>query len=156
MMHQFRSIRRAAMLVASAFALTACTSDEHGHEAEVEFMRVTLGGAEVLVNSSGGVSGGPLTIPADFGTSLSVEFLTSDMTPAIDADDEDYQADFVAPAGFTFARTGPFAGVLTATGVTSGTHNVQISLLHIPESHADFGAFGVPVTVQQPPTLKDR
>lgn len=151
MLRQFRSFRRAAVLVVAALATTACLEDELGHEAEVEFMRITVGAQQVTVNATGAVTGGPISIVSGAATDVSVEFLTAEMTDALAEHADDYQLNVGAPAGMTFTRTGPFAGSIT--GTVTGTSNVQFSLFHIEESHTDFGAFGVPVTVTAPPVV---
>jgi hypothetical protein len=151
MMRQFRSARRVAMLAASVLAIAACTDDEHGHEAEVDFMRITVGAQEVMVNSTGAVTGGPISIVSGAVTAVSVEFLDADMDDALGAHADDYQVNITTPANVTFARTGPFAGTLT--GGTVGTNNLAISLFHIEENHEDFGPFNVSVTVTAPPVV---
>lgn len=148
MMRQIRSVRRAAVLLVAALATTACLEDALEHEAEVDFMRVTVDGTAVTVNSTGAITGGPISITSGTAASVTVEFLDADMNDAIADHADDYQADITTPAGITFTRTGPFAGTLSSP--TPATYNVQVSLFHIEESHTDFGAFGIPITVTAP------
>lgn len=151
MVRQFRSARRAALLVASVFAFAACTDDDHGHEGEVDFMRVTVGAQELMVNATGVVTNGPIILTSGEVTDISVEFLDADMDDALAEHADEYQVNLTAPANVTFARTGPFSGTLT--GGTAGSYNVQFSLFHVEENHEDFGPFNVPVTVNAPATL---
>ena len=153
MMRHVRSARRAAVVAATAIAFGACTADEHGHEAEVEFMQVTVGATTVTVNATGAITGGPITMTAESEEAVSVVFLDVDMAEALGEHADDYQVNITTPAELTFTRNGPFGGTLLSTSATPGTYNIQVSLFHIPESHADFGAFGVPVTVVAPAAL---
>lgn len=153
MIRQYRAVRRSALLAATALAVTACTADELGHETEVEFMQVTVGTTTVTVNSTGAVTGGPITMTAESEEAVSVVFLDAEMAEALQEHADDYQVNITTPAQLTFTRTGPFGGTLLSTSATAGTYNIQVSLFHIEESHVDFGAFGVPITVQLPPAV---
>lgn len=147
MMRQFRTFRRAAVLLVAALATTACLEDELGHEAEVEFMQVTVGGTTVTVNSTGAITGGPISMEALSEEVVSVVFLDADMADALTEHADDYQLNITTPAELTFTRNGAYGGSLLSTSATPGTYNIQVSLFHIEESHTDFGAFGVPITV---------
>ena len=151
MLHHFRSARRAALVAVAALALGACSEDEHDHEAEVDFMRVTVGAQQVMVNSTGAVTGGPISITSGAATNVTVAFLDAAMADALAEHADDYQANVTTPAGITFTRTGPFTGTLT--GTVAGTVNVSFTLFHLEENHEDFGPFPVPVTVTVPPTV---
>ena len=150
----FRSARRfAALAVATlALGLSACSDDDHGHEVEVDFMRITVGAQEVTVNSTGAVTGGTLSLSQNVATDVSVEFLDAAMADALEEHADDFQVTITPGAGITFARTGPFAGTLTGTSV--GVVSVSFSLLHIEEAHEDFGPFPVNITVNAPPVAK--
>lgn len=141
---------RLAILAVTALALAACTATDEGIEAEVEFMQVTVGATTVTVNSTGSITGGPISMTALTDESVTVEFLDAGMADALGEHADDYQVNITTPAQLTFTRTGPFSGTLVSTSATPGTYNIQVSLFHIPESHADFGAFGIPVTVVVP------
>jgi len=152
---QFRSARRAALVVASMFAFAACSEDDHDHEVEVDFMRITAGAQTLMVNSTGAVTGGPLALQTGVARSITVEFLASDMTTdALDDHADDFQVNVTAPAGVTFTRTGPFAGTLTASA--AGSYNVSFALFHIEENHEDFGPFPVAVSVTAPVLVAQR
>jgi hypothetical protein len=154
MLSQIRSVRRAALVAVAALAVGACSEDEHDHEAEVDFMRVTVGAQQVMVNSTGAVTGGPISVTSGAATAVTVAFLDADMADALAEHADDYQANIAVPAGMTFTRTGPFTGTLT--GSVAGTSNVSFTLFHIEENHEDFGPFNVPVTVTVPPTVVAR
>lgn len=151
MLSQIRPVRRAALVAVAAFALGACSENDHDHEAEVDFMRVTVGAQEVMVNSTGAVTGGPIRITSGAATNVTVAFLDAAMADALAEHADDYQVNITAPAGMTFSRTGPFTGTLT--GTVTGTVNVSFTLFHIEETHEDFGPFPVPVTVATPPVV---
>ena len=144
MIRQFRSARRFAVLAASLLALGACTTDD-AHEVAVDFMRITVGAQQVTVNSTGAVTGGPISIAAGAATNVSVEFLDASLGDALAEHADEFQASVTPSAGITFTRTGPFAGTLTGSG--AGAVNVQFALLHVAENHEDFGPFPVSITV---------
>ncbi len=144
MMRQFRSARRFAVLLATAVAMGACSTND-AHEVEVDSMRITVGGATVTVNSTGAITGGPLSIAPGVATAVTVSFRDAAGADALVDHADDFQVNISVPAGVTFTRTGPFAGTLT--GASAGVRTLQFSLLHIAENHEDFGPFNVPVTV---------
>jgi hypothetical protein len=158
-MHSMFSItrRRFAALAVAALALSAgACKDSTSPEAEPEVvtMRITpAGGAAVTVNSVGAVSG-TLTVPAAGSRAFTVEFLNAAGQPDPVVDGSTFQVSVTPGAGITFARTGPFAGTLTAGA--AGTVAVQFGLLHIEENHNDFGPFTVNVTVAAPAAVVAR
>jgi len=146
MLQLSRNARRAALLAVSVFALGACSDDKDEHEVEVDFMRITAGAQQLMVNSTGAVTGGPLALQAGVARAITVDFLKSDMTTDALADEAGaFQVALTVPAGVTFNRTGPFAGTLTASA--AGSYNVSFALLHVEENHEDFGPFPVAVSV---------
>lgn len=148
MMRQFRNARRFAVLAATMLAISACSSSDDSHEVDVDRMRITVGAQVIMVNSTGAVTGGPITLNSGAATNVTVEFLTPEMTDALGEHADDFQANVTTPAGITFTRTGPFAGTLT--GSVAGSSNIAFELFHIEENHEDFGPFNVPVTVVAP------
>lgn len=148
MLLSFRSARRAALVAVAALAMGACSEDEHDHEVEVDFMRITAGAQQVMVNSTGAVTGGPIALVRNASTNITVAFLDAAMADALDDHADDFQVNITTPAGVTFTRTGPFTGTLVAT--TAGTYSVGFSLFHIEENHEDFGPFNVSVNVTAP------
>lgn len=152
-MHQMFSItrRRFAALAVAVLALSAgACKDSTSPEAEPEVvtMRITpAGGAAVTVSSTGVVTG-TLSVPAAGSRAFTVEFLNAAGQPDPVVDGSTFQVSVTPGAGITFARTGPFAGTLTAGA--AGTVAVQFGLLHIEENHNDFGPFTVNVSVTAP------
>jgi hypothetical protein len=149
MMPSFRSTRWATLLALSVLTLGACTKDEHDHEVDVDFMRITVGAQQVMVNSTGAVTGGPINLVRGVSTSITVAFLNAAMADALDDHADDFQVNVTTPSGVTFTRTGPFTGTLSASA--AGTYSVGFSLYHLEENHEDFGPFTVPVAVTTPP-----
>ncbi len=136
----------AALLALSLGACKDSTSPEE--EPEVVTMRITpAGGAAVTVSSTGVVTG-TLTVPAAGTRAFTVEFLNAAGAPDPLVVGSTFQVSVTPAAGITFARTGPFAGTLTAGA--AGTVAVQFGLLHIEENHNDFGPFTVNVSVVAP------
>lgn len=146
MLQLSRNARRAALLALSVFAVAACSDDTDDHEVEVDFMRITAGAQQLMVNSTGAVTGGPLALQAGVGRAITVDFLKADMTTdALGDEAGEFQVAVTVPAGVTFTRTGPFAGTLTASA--AGSYDVSFALLHVEENHEDFGPFPVAVSV---------
>ena len=104
MMRQFRSSRRFALLAATLVALGACSDDDHGHEVEVETMRITVGGQVLNVNSTGAVTGGPINLVNGVGEAVTVEFLDVAGADALAEHADDFQVNITTPAGVTVLR----------------------------------------------------
>lgn len=151
MLHQIRSARRAALVAVAALAMGACSVHDHDHEVEVDFMRITVGAQQVMVNSTGAVTGGPIALVRGASTPITVAFLNTAMADALDDHADDFQVNVTTPAGVTFTRTGPFTGTFSAP--TAGSYSVGFSLYHIEEDHEDFGPFNVAVAVTAPAIL---
>lgn len=143
--------RRAAVAALLALAVLpgACkdtTSPEE--EPDVVAMRITVTGRAPVTVSATGVVTGTLTITAGAASAFTVEFLNAAGQPDPLVDASTFQVSVAPAAGIAFARTGAFAGTLTAG--SGGTVNVQFGLLHVAENHNDFGPFTVPVTIAAP------
>jgi hypothetical protein len=150
MMRMFATTRRVALTAALSLGLAACSTTD-AHEVEVDLMRITVGGQVVMVNSTGAVTGGPISLVNGVAENVTVEFLDAAMADALAPHASDFQANVTTPGGVTFARTGPFAGTLTGTAI--GTSNTSFALFHIEEGHEDFGPFNVSVTVVAAPII---
>lgn len=146
MLKTFRSSRRFAALAVTALALglAACSKDEDAYEVEVDFMRITAGAQQLMVNSTGAVTGS-ISISNGVATPITVAFLNGAMADALGVYADDFQVTVTTGTGLTFTRTGPFAGTLT--GTLTGASSASFALLHIGENHEDFGPFPVTITV---------
>lgn len=149
MLLSVRAARRVATLSLAALSLglAGCSNTEDAEEVEVDFMRITLGSQEALVNSTGAVSGA-LSVSNGVATPVTVEFLNAAMADALAARADDFQVQVTPGSGLTFTRTGPFSG--TITGSLTGARSASFALLHIEENHEDFGPFPVTITVTAP------
>ncbi|MBX3173227.1 MAG: hypothetical protein KF709_02380 [Gemmatimonadaceae bacterium] len=146
-----RQLRTMLAMTALAVFASACkeTVDDHP---EVDAMRITLTGqAPVLVNSSG-VASASLALTQGVTTGLTVEFLDATLQDALVGHADEFQVNVTPDAGITFARTGPFAGTLTATA--TGDIVVNVAMFHIEDGEEEFGPFPVTITVNPPPTLR--
>lgn len=154
-MHQFaKSARRVAALALAALALsvTACKVEPEDLHPEVDFMRITIAGQDpVLVNSTGTVTGGPLSIQSGVATTVMVAFLDANLQDALGGFTNEFQAIVEPEAGITFARTGAFQGTLTGAG--AGTVAVAFSMFHIDDGEEEFGPFNVNIAVTAPPVV---
>jgi hypothetical protein len=145
MLKTVSSTRRFAALAVVALSLgVAGCKDEDAHEVEVDFMRISAGAQQIMVNSTGAVTGN-ITINAGVATAVTVQFLDAAMADALTEHADEFQVNVTPAAGVTFTRTGPFSGTLT--GTSAGVRSVSFSLLHIEEDHEDFGPFPVNITV---------
>jgi hypothetical protein len=152
MMQTFSTARRYAALTVAALSLgLAACSEEDAHEVEVDFMRITTSGSQIMVNSSGAPSG-TITLLQGQPNNLTVEFLDANMENALTDHADEFQVQVTPNAGITFTRTGPFTGTLT--GTAAGVVSVSFALLHIEENHEDFGPFPVNITVVPPATAR--
>jgi hypothetical protein len=143
-----RTLRIAALLLATGIPLAACDDDpvEAEPEPEVATLRLTVGTQVVTVNvESGTVTGGPITLPVGART-VQAEFLRADGTPDPIVTATAFRLDVTptSTAVVTFARTSAFSGTLT--GLQSGQSTpVAFALFHLEEQHNEFSR---PVTVQ--------
>jgi len=148
MRSQIRTFRLTSLAVAGlALSAAACkdTTDIHHPGEDVVAMRLTITGQPPVTVSNTGVASGSLTLTNGVGAIVTVEFLNDNNADALGEHAEDYEV-FVSPAaGVTFARTGPFTGILT--GSTNGAIFVQFGLFHLDEAHLDFGPWNVTVNV---------
>jgi hypothetical protein len=148
---------RALRLLAAGAALAglaacnevAAPDDEHGHADEIVAMRLTVesptGPVAYRLTDGGILTPTPLRLPVG-GAAVAVAFLDEADAVLDDVPADEYEIRFTnLPAGVAFARTGAFAGVLSATGAGSGT--MQIELVHLEEGHPDLGPFFLPVTI---------
>lgn len=123
----------------------ACKEDP-ADEPQIATLRIAAGAQTINISDNGTVTGGPLTLTVGTARAITATALKADGMPETLVTDAEFRLDVTPAAGtVTFARTGPFAGSLTATAAGSTTISVQ--LFHIIENHPDFGPFNVPVTV---------
>ena len=138
----------AALVGLAACNDVAAPGDEHGHADEIVAMRLTVetptGPVAYRLSDGGVLTPTPLRLPAASAV-VTVAFLGEADAVLDDIPADEFEIRFTdLPAGLSFARTGSFAGVFTATGSTAGT--MQVQLFHLEEGHADLGPFPLPVT----------
>lgn len=146
-MFTIANTRRLVAAAVLAVLATGCkeSTDPEENEPEVATMRLTVGTSTVTVSENGTVTGGPLRITtAD--QALTATFLKADGSVESLVTAAEFRLDVTGGTGITFTRTGSFAGNIR--GAAASTTNVNVSLFHLIENHADFGPFTVPVQVQ--------
>jgi hypothetical protein len=142
--------RFAALALASLVAASACKKDED-QEPEVASVSLTVGTATITINSTGVVTGGPITVTRPNSVAISASFKRADGTQDEIAHGADFELQVTsANTGLlTFTRTGAFAGTLAGVaGPAAASTTIAVALFHKVEQHADFGPFNVTVNVQ--------
>lgn len=139
----YRSFIAVAAL-AGAAGLSACDNKVTGpDEPEVAAMRLTIAGQQTVTVRSSGTSGTVQLVQGQAATITAV-FLDASDQVIEEIQAAEFRLDVTPSAGITFARTGAFAGTLTAaSGTTTGS--LQVSLFHIPANHTEFGPLTVNV-----------
>ena len=134
-----RHLRFAAVLLALTGTAAACNDpidvDDEPDVSTFRVMAVTPTGqmqtVDVTANSQTPAS---VTLPS--GTAITVQFLRPDGSIETIVTPTDFELRVVpVSGGVTFARTGPFAGVLNSA--TPGPKTVTLQLYHLGEGHAE-------------------
>jgi hypothetical protein len=142
--------RRAAPLLLITLLLGGCKDDPIQATPEPTFatMRLTIGTQVInIANPGGAVTGGPILLQRNVSTPVTATFLLANgqPDPIVVASSFELRITPVS-GGVTFARTGTFAGTLTAP--TAGPAAATFTLYHTGAGHAEFESLNTPITVQ--------
>lgn len=143
-------MRLSTLALVALVAVSGCKKDE-APEPEVVSVTLTVGTATISVNSTGVVTGGPITVTRPNAVTISASFRKADGTedPVAHSSEFELQATPANTGLLTFTRSGQFAGTLAGVaGPAAGSTTIGVALFHTIEMHADFGPFNVTVNVQ--------
>ena len=134
-----RHLRFAAVLFALTGTAAACDDPiDVDDEPEVSTFRVMAvtptGDMRTIDITESGQTPASVTLPS--GTAITVQFLRPDGSIETIVNPTDFELRVVpVSGGVTFARTGPFAGVLNSA--TPGPKTVTLQLYHLGEGHGE-------------------